>query len=57
MVSQKEAIDAVKKIAQFCKEQHMNCWDCPFGSDCLFKSCPSSWKLDRIKHIGTKEGL
>lgn len=57
MASPKEAISAAQTIAEFCKEQHMNCCDCPFGSDCLFKVCPSSWKLTNIKRIGVKKNL
>ena len=57
MASPKEAISAAQTIAEFCKDQRMNCCDCPFGSDCLFKVCPSSWKLTNIKRIGVKKNL
>ena len=48
MISSKLAIESAKVLAEFCKERHMKCSDCPFGHDCLFVVCPSKWKLDRI---------
>ena len=57
MPSAKDAIKAANIIAQFCKTQHMNCYDCPFGSDCVFKLCPSGWKLDRVKLKQRESGL
>ena len=55
MISVQEAIAAAESVAKFCKDQHMNCCDCPFGQDCLFKVCPSSWKLSKVKHNKARE--
>lgn len=57
MVSSKDAIIAASTLSEFCKEQRMNCCDCLFGQNCLFKICPSAWKLEKIKRIDTRKPI